>query len=58
MSFWDYTNVLLGEALIKTQTQMRSLSPFWFGFTMRHSFGAQSQLIFYRKGKSCFYSEQ
>lgn len=33
---------------------MRSLSAFWFGFTMRHSFGAQSQLIFYRKRKSSF----
>lgn len=28
---------------------MRSLNVVWFGFTIRHGFGAEMQLIFYRK---------
>lgn len=41
---------LENDAHVKvSQTQMTSLNMVWFGFTMRHGFGAEVQLTFYRE---------
>lgn len=41
---------LENEAHVKvSQTQMTSLNMVWLGFTMRHGFGAEVLLSFYRE---------